>query len=202
VGYTRTLAGWLGMDPAEVGRAVTAVVRRPPQQQQHPDSGEETPRRSSLAELPSDLTTRLERDALMAVLQQPGMVGEPLVRRAVAAAFTTPSLAVVRDGIAGSIDHLSSADWLDRVIEEVPVPFAGLVKELGVAPIPARDEKALAAYCIGVVTGLIDRDLSRSKAELLGRLQRTDAREDAERFRDLQQQLARIEQERRALRDD
>jgi len=202
VGYTRTLAGWLGMDPAEVGRAVAAVARRPPQQQHHPDAGEEAPRRSSLAELPSDLTTRLERDALMAVLQQPGMVGEPLVRRAVAAALTTPSLAVVRDGIAGSIDHLSSADWLDRVIEEVPVPFAELVKELGVAPIPARDEKALAAYCTGVVTGLIDRDLSRSKAELLGRLQRTDAREDAERFRDLQQQLARIEQERRALRED
>ena len=138
----------------------------------------------------------------MAVLQHPESVDLALARRAAYAAFSNASLAVVRDGIAGSLDHYTAADWLDRVIDEVPAPFATLVKELAVAPIPVKGDDELTMYCTGVTSALVDRDLSRKKAELLGRLQRTDSGMEPDRFRELQHELARIEQERRLLRAD
>jgi len=68
-----------------------------------------------------------------------------------------------------------------------------------VAPIPERPE-LIGAYCRDVVAGLIDRDLLRQKKDLLGALQRTDARADAPRYGQIQLDLVRVEGERRALR--
>jgi DNA primase len=152
--------------------------------------------------LPSDPATRLERDAIMAILQQPTEVGRPLVERAAQAGFSNASLAVVRDAIATSLDDLESPRWLERIIEEVPAPFATLVKELGLAPIPEKSGRELAVYCQGIASSLVDRDLLRQKAELLGRLQRTDAQGEPERYAEIQRQLVRVEGERRALRDE
>ena len=253
VGYVRTLAGWLGMDPAEVGRAVARSASDLPRQgaggalgrSGAPISGHARPagqagghpggasatrsgsgardsstsvalsdrdrdrpsdppeeRRASILDLPNDLAVRLERDALMALLQHPEAVDRELALRASQSAFVNPSLAVVRDGIAGSMEHYASPNWLTFVIDEVPIPFQTMVKELGVAPIPVKEDRELAVYCTGVTSALIDRDLSRRKAELLGRLQRTDAAAEPDRSRELQRELARIEQERRLLRGD
>jgi DNA primase len=53
-----------------------------------------------------------------------------------------------------------------------------------------------------VTVSLIERDLLRRKAELLGALQRSDATADPERYRALQRQLVDIEAERRRVRGD
>ncbi len=217
VGYVRTLAGWLGLDPAEVGRAVTAARTAGGQTQAASAAASRNDRRQNAApeephqevqagpsmnDLPNDLATRMERDAAMALLQHPESVPLALAQRALASAFVNPSLAVVRDGIAGSMEAWASASWLDRVIEEVPLPFATLVKELGLAPIPVRGDAALEAYCLGIVSNLIDRDLLRIKSELLGKLQRLERDADPAVSRGLQQELVRVERERRALRED
>jgi DNA primase len=204
VGYVRNLAGWLGMDPSEVARAVSAARSRP-QEPAKPRYGEtpvETPPETgpSMMQLPTDPATRLERDSLMAMLQHPESIGVSLVQRASRAAYSNASLAVVRDGIAASMDAFESTDWLDRVIREVPAPFARLVKELGVAPIPEKEGRELTIYCQGVTANLIDRDLLRRKAELLGSLQRTDGAAEPQRYREIQVELVRIEAERRELR--
>jgi len=52
-----------------------------------------------------------------------------------------------------------------------------------------------------VAVALIDRDLLRQKAELLGRLQRTDA-SDREVYVAIQRELVRVEAERRNLREE
>src|SRR5690554_5101493 len=113
IGYVRNLAGWLGMDPNEVGRAVSAAKSRPtdspgpsaqshtrqpaePGGQAHPPVEESGP---SISNLPSDPATRLERDAIITILQQPTEVGRPLVERAAQAGFANASLAVVRVAI-------------------------------------------------------------------------------------------------------
>ncbi|MCU1546281.1 MAG: primase [Homoserinimonas sp.] len=235
IGYVRNLAGWLGMDIAEVGRAVSAAKKRSavegapvtdeggrsrsarpdldrhdqrgePDQRSAPDeNGKLNQRREqgpSLTLLPSDPATRLERDAVMAMLQLPSEVGRDLALRASQASFTNASLAVVRDGIAASFDDFDSPQWLDRVIAAVPEPFAMLVKELGVAPIPERGGRELAGYCHGITISLIDRDLLRKKAELLGRLQRTDASAEREKYLEIQRGLVRLEADRRALTED
>ena len=212
--YVRDLAKRLGMDPTEVGRTVRAVAGRASadasrapgpggQGGQGTQPGGPVPERApSISDLPRDLVTRLERDAIMAILQHPEAVGRPLADRAVQVAYSNASLAVVRDGIAVSMDAFESANWLDRVIEEVPQPFATLVKELGVAPIPVGDAADLPIYCAGVTSALIDKDLVRRKRELLGQLQRLDGLADPAKSREIQQQLVVVEQERRLLRDD
>ena len=207
VGYVRNLARWLGMDPAEVGRAVSAAQRSTPRSSTGNSPAVDRPddsqlgRGPALIELPGDLATRLERDALMALLQHPEAVSADLAHRAAAVTFSNASLAVVRDGIAASMDEWATSGWLERVIREVPTPFATLVTELGVAPIPVKDEAELPAYCTGVTAALIDRDLLRRKGELLGQLQRIDAA-DATHSRQLQEELMLVEKQRRALRTD
>jgi len=202
VGYVRNLAGWLGMEPGEVGRAVAsargAARGSTPDQSPVSRAPETVP---DLMRLATDPATRLERDALMAILQYPGEVGADRIRRASAVAFVDNSLAVVRDAIATSLEYVAEPDWLARVAAEVPAPFETLVKQLGVAPIPERAE-LMGTYCIGVTSALIDRDLLRQKRDLLGALQRLDSVAEPERYAQVQRDLVNVEAERRALRDD
>ena len=167
-----------------------------------PVAAEPAPSAPSLLDLPPDLTTRQERDAVMAILQQPTVVGADLVARAVGVTLTTPSLAVVKDAIAVSLDHLDDPRWLDVVLEQTPEWYAPLVKELAVAPLPEREGREITTYCQGIVRSLVERDLLRRKAELMGQLMRTDARADPERHRELQRVLVEVEAERRSVRTE
>jgi len=234
VGYVRSLAGWLGMEPDEVSRAVTgaraAVARTPARGTQERDTpareaaarsagadggrgasgatlteappvGEGRANEINLTELPTDPITRGERDALMAMLQHPDAVGHELMSRAMRVRFGNPTLAVVRDGIAASIDQASAPDWLQHVGAQVPADFLSLVIQLGVAPIPQRED-AVDAYCEGVVAALVDRDLLRQKAEVLGAMQRAKSEGDQERWDRLSRESVALETERRQLRKE
>ncbi len=216
-GYTRELARMLGMELGEVTRAVRSAGGRP-----KAGTGERSASTSSsidgtgrgggtaadaparpfsIADLPNDPSTRLERDALQVMLQYPDAVGADLLRHAVDSRFGNASLAVVRDGIASVLASPDPSIRVDRIVEEVPAPFAGIVHQLAVSPVPQRSEAELAAYVTGVVSALVDRELLRQKSELLGRLQRTD-RDDVTTYTTLQRALVELETERRALRTD
>jgi DNA primase len=197
IGYRRSTAGWLGVEIAEVERAVKAVGR--PAQQQ-PQQVVEWPSGPNLTQLATDPLTRLERDAVMAILQHPTDVGADLIARFGEVRFGDESLAVVRDAIVTSAASIEG-NWLPTVTAEVPEHYAMLVQQLAVAPIPQRDD-LIASYCVGVVTALIDRDLLRQKKDLLGALQRLDKEAQGEKYRELQQDLVRIEADRRAVRAD
>ena len=216
IGYVRNLAGWLGMDPTEVQRAVRAsggsanqrssTPQRPSTAQGQPErepsvASPATEDEPSITRLRTDTATRTERDVLMAILQHPDYVGERLLAKAVRIGFTDGDLGVVRDAIAVNLAMAAAPDWAARVTAEVPQRFGKLVNELTVAPIPAREDK-MPGYCRSIVTDFIDRDLLREKVELMGAMQRLDATADAERFSAVQRDLVRIETERRALRDE
>jgi DNA primase len=196
VGYRRSTAGWLGVDIAEVERAVKAVGRSAPPQ----EAPRERPSGPNLTQLATDPLTRLERDAVMAILQHPDAVGLDLISRFGDVRFSDESLAVVRDAIVTSAAAID-ANWLTTISAEVPEHYAILVQQLAIAPIPQRDE-LMASYCVGVVTALIDRDLLRQKKELLGALQRLDKEAQAEKYGELQRELVRIEADRRAVRSE
>ncbi|WP_105033818.1 DNA primase [Cryobacterium aureum] len=208
-GYTRELARMLGVDMGDVAKAVTnaqsgarASASGGPNAPRHSGGVEVMPERPfSLVELPTDPVTRLERDGLMAMLQRPTLIGRDILDSAVQTSFANTSLAVVRDAIAASLPHFEAADWLDRIVTEVPDGFKNLVQELAMANLPERTEKDVARYVRDITIVLIDKDLLRLKAELLGRLQRADA-SDAAMYRTLQRELVRVEAERRALRDE
>ncbi len=212
-GYTRELARMLGVELGEVTRAVRTAASRPKSGEsgggQSAASGPagsteatDAPERPfSITQLPGDPATRLERDALQAMVQHPDTVGADLLRHAIDCRFGNPSLAVIRDGIASVLASSDPQVRVDRVIAEVPAPFASLVQQLAVAPMPHRNEAELTVYVQGVVGALVDRELLRQKSELLGRLQRTD-RTDVAAYAALQRALVEIETERRALRAD
>ncbi|RXZ86434.1 DNA primase [Agromyces atrinae] len=206
-GYARELARMLGVDLAEVSRAVASAGRRDRgTSTEAPAKGDAatapaTERPYSISDLPADPATRLERDALQAILQHSDILGPDLLHQAVDCRFGNQALAVVRDGIAANIDTLASPTGIDTLLADVPKPFAGLVQQLVVAPLPERTERELTAYVRGVVTALIDRELLRQKAELLGRLQRTD-RTDVEAYGAVQRALVLVEADRRALRSE
>ncbi|WP_026851194.1 DNA primase [Glaciibacter superstes] len=207
-GYTHQLSRMLGVDLAEVTRAVrTAQSRsRTPDAAPQGRSGDRNPEPQpeppfSIVELPTDPTTRLERDGLMAMLQHPDVIGADLMTRAAQTTFTNQSLAIVRDGVAANADHASAADWISRVVADVPEPLANLVKQLAVAPLPERTEGDVRRYVRDIAVALVDRDLLRQKADLLGRLQRTDAA-NREIYVAVQRELVRVETERRSLREE
>jgi DNA primase len=290
VGYSRNLAGWLGMDPSEVSRAVASARSAgpksssdsgssrprgsgarggdngqgsanqspaqlsPPRQNaggvaQESDRGnspysgsshrvgESQPRHSteqsppphgaleadwrtqdapssqwdpeqqprevgpSIVDLPTDQATRLERDALMAMLQHPTDIGREMLARATQVGFSNVTLSVVRDAIATSLDAMETPEWVAAVISEVPPSFASLVQQLAIAPIPQRAEQ-IALYCQEITASLVGLDLLRAKADLLGSLQRTDAAADPERYARIQRDLLNVERERRTLRNE
>ncbi|HRP98942.1 MAG TPA: toprim domain-containing protein, partial [Terrimesophilobacter sp.] len=212
-GYVRNLAGWLGLDPAEVTRAVSGVSKTSPSRPAASDSSraqgsatdaDTTPAADepTMTRLPADPVTRLERDAIMAILQQPAEVGRDLLVRATGVTLGNATLSVVLDGVASSLDALDGGNWLERVRSEVPAPFTRLVTELGVAPLPEKAGRELTLYCQAIVGSLIEKHLLARKRELLGSLQRTDTTEQPERYRELQRELMKIEDERRRYRPE
>ncbi|OIH96262.1 DNA primase [Curtobacterium sp. MCBA15_001] len=223
-GYVRELAGWLGMDMADVRRAVEGARSRASADQGRGGAGQGGSGRggvpvgqagpggamvapadepvAGIRSLPNDPITRMERDAVMAMVQQPTSVGAPLLGLAAAATFSAPMLAVVRDAVVANVDALGATDWLDRLSSDVPAPVRGLVSELALAPIPARNDEDLAIYCRGIVVALVERDLLARKASLLGQLQRADPNENAERRAEIQRQLVDLDAQRMRLRAD
>lgn len=153
---------------------------------------------SSLRQAP---TTWLERDALMAMLQQGPSIGEELLQQAVTAQVLEPNLRVVRDALSAALPHLGQAGWLDAVQAATPPTHHELVRELAMAPMPQRNQDQLAAYSRDVVVSLLDRDLISLKSELLARLQRIGDHTDPASRR-IQEQLVALEAARRGLRDE
>ena len=211
-GYTRELARMLGSELAEVQQAVRTVERNPrgrgesgPQpapQQPWGDAPPEPERpRIGLSSLRNAPTTWLERDALMAMLQQGEAVGSDLLQQAVTAQVREPNLRVVRDAIATALPALGTPGWLDTVLESAPESHRGLARELAIAPMPQRRPELIAAYARDVVISLLDRDLLALKQELLARHQRIGDASDPGARR-IQQQLVALEAARRGLREE
>ena len=211
-GYTRELARMLGMELGEVQRAVRGSAKssrtRPgdPRAPQEPGqygnqqfSAEAERPRATLASLPSTPGVRLERDALMAMIQQSEMVGPELMAQAVTAEVGDPALRVVRDAIGASLETLGQAGWFEQVMAEAPEPYRELIRELAFAPMPQNKPELLPAYSRDVIASLLDRDLLSLKSELVSRMQRIGDPSDPGSRR-IQEQLAALESARRSLR--
>jgi DNA primase len=150
--------------------------------------------------LENDPSTRLERDALMALLQYPEKVGAALAGDAVQSGIMNANLATVRDAIGANLTELGGDSWIERIQGDVPDDFRPLVTQLAVAPLPEREDREMQIYVRGIVGALIERDLVRRKSELVGRLQRTPV-DQGEQSREIQRELLELETKRRALKE-
>jgi DNA primase len=214
-GYTRELARITGVDVLEAQAAVARGGSRTGAKQASAapngtnggdgtNGSDGTPAGvdgSAPIVLGTDPATRMERDALMAMLQMPSDVGADLLAQAAQSFVSNPSLAVVRDAIGANADNLDQMTWIERVTGDVPDNIRALVMQLAVAPIPERSEKEMAAYARAIVVSLVERDVVRRKADLVSRMQRLDPAA-TEESREIQRQLLDLEAQRRALRDE
>jgi len=200
-GYARELAGWLGMNPADVARELTSAPRAQagPAVTGDADPGES--KAYQLSSLAQDPVTMLERDALMVLLQHPELVDAQRATAVLATQFSHGALALVRDAMISAFEHYTTPVWVTKVTEETPAALATLVGQLAVAPLPGGADQ-IDRYCMGVTATLLDRELLRKKAELLSSLQRSDPESDAPGYRELQEKLVALEKERRDLRGD
>ena len=202
-GYARELAGWLGMNPTDVAREIRQGASAPstPAYTASAVGESEQTEPYQLSSLSSDPVTALERDGLMVLLQLPDAVPLERAGAVLRTQFSHGALALVRDAMVSAFEHYQSPGWVTKVTEETPQALATLVGQLAVAPLPQKPDQ-VARYALGVTSSLLDRELLRTKAELMSSLQRSDAQADPQGYRALQEQLVAIEAERRTLREE
>jgi DNA primase len=210
-GYARELARITGVDVLEaqaaVARGGSRDAAKPSTAQRTASTGasaqdsETPPGASTPIVLGNDPATRMEREALMAMLQMPSDVGPELLAQAVQSYVANPSLAIVRDAIGANLEDVSPTSWIERVSSDVPDNVRALVTQLAVAPLPERSEREMATYASAIVMSLIERDLVRKKADLVSRMQRLDPSATDE-SREIQRQLLDLEAQRRRFRDE
>jgi DNA primase len=224
LGYARSLARWIGIDTEEVRREVARAAATPttrPGARSRSDggrpdggagatSGEATPVGTVAgpplpAPDPRDPVARVERQALVVVLQYPQHV--PAAFDALDEdAFGVPAWRAVHTAVraAGGVAAgraVGGGAWVESVVEQAGEAVAPLVTELAVAPVPEDREELIGAYVADVVRALVDLGLTRRIADAKSRLQRLDPSADPDAYQAAFSDLLAIEKERRDLRE-
>jgi DNA primase len=187
--YTRTVAGWLGVEVEQVANEVARATRigartagpatgggsgtgfdsmterehgHQPGQEQGDGHGDEHAFEMTRPDL-RDPVVAAERQLLQAALQFPNLVDPAGFDSIAADSFSAPAHRGVHDAIqaAGGIGaaRAGGSRWADRVTEAAALTVRPLVSELAVAPVPAK---------VDPLTGLPGR---RYVDELLVRIQ-------------------------------
>ena len=215
--YTRSLAGWIGMDISEVARAVrTSGNSRPASNGRGaaPEASAPMPARRG----PEDPVSKIERQALEALVQYPMYVVGSGFEELGGEAFSVPSYRAVHDAIraAGGLDaflklfrqaeeHFGKGEkkavqaatraFVDDVRELMIPEVAAVLMELAVAPLPQDREDQLRAYCRGAMGAMVRLDVTRRLADANANLQRLS--EDDPQYTQAFRELMRLEEVRR-----
>ena len=219
--YTRQLAGWLGMDIPTVEQAIRAAGRvevisheaRPGEIEM---AGAGRPVSVPERRGPEDPVSRIERQALEAVLQHPLYAVGSGFEELDGQSFTVPTHRAVHDAIraVGGLDAftqmmrqaeahfgpgenatLAASRHFVQVVLETAGEFIGpAVTQLAVAPLPVAGEADVRSYCRGVVAAMVRMDLTRKLGEARAALSRLS--EDDPTYSDTFRELMRLEQRR------
>ncbi|MEE1620049.1 DNA primase [Zafaria sp. J156] len=151
----------------------------------------------------NDPVTRMERESLEVVLQQPAMLTPEQWQAFYEARFLAPAHAAVHAAVrAAGASGATPSRWVEAIRQEVPEPLRPLVSEMAVMPLPANSTEALARYCRDIMNRLFELQITHQKAERIGQLQRMDPAADPEGFQRINRELMELEIRRRALRGD
>ncbi|MFI7581306.1 DNA primase [Kocuria kalidii] len=211
--YARQLAGWLGLEPSEVQRAVDAAGRtqRDERPAPHQPAEAETSGQAPV-ELPDprEPVARMEREALETVIQCPDLMQERHWEEFGLSVFRYPVHGAVHDAVLAARTELpgggsavpSGQVWVDAVRGHLPEPLHGYLAELAVTPLPATTQQQLERYTADILNRLFELQINRRKSDRLAELQRTDPSGQRDRYQQLQRELLELEMQRRGLRQD
>ncbi|NLS09534.1 DNA primase [Nesterenkonia sp. MY13] len=198
--YTRELAGWMGVDPDEVEKAMTEAPRAQPRRQSAPEENS-TPGPQYQRPDTRDPAVMMERQALEVILQHPARLTAEQWEEIFTVRFTAPAHQALHDGIRiAAAEATDPRTWVETVRQEVPEPLRPLVSELAVTALPAKTEAHLDRYCYEILNRLVELKIQHEKANLLGQLQRMDPAASPEEYRKVNAELMELERRRRSLR--
>jgi DNA primase len=193
--YVRKLAGDLGMEVEEVGRAVAAAAGRsglpvaPPAPRAAPDAN--SPR------------SLVERETLKLALQEPALSG-PMFDAVDHTAYAHPVHEAVRLAIAeagGAASATSGPGWIEAVRDACgDLGAQAIVGELAVEPLRV-DGDPTPTYVAVQLAQLQLFALNRRIADAKSRLQRVNPVTNQEEYNQLFGELVSLEQHARALRE-
>lgn len=204
-GYVRELAGWLGMDVDSVHAAVqrapkASAVKRPAERHQASQSVDGAPEQNFRPDF-RDPVARMEKEALEVILQRPESLSQEQWKALFTSQFKVPVYSAIQAAIlAAARNAQDTSNWVQHVTAEVPQPLYSFVTELAVAPLPASTEEDVMRYSRDIMNRLLEMQITEQKADLIGKLQRSDSEMDPEGFQAIQQRLVELENQRRFLR--
>lgn len=192
--YTRQLADWTSLDVSEVSSIVAAAGKAGVAQRAAPL----TPDRVITPPKTDDPQSRQERQILEILIQKPEFFSKLQLRRLAAASFTSASNNRLLALIASNEDSLAEADWVSILMQAEP-DLADSIRALAMAELPVRTQAELERYAKGIVKSALMQALLREKKDLLAALKRLDTASSPEAATAIQQELLKLEQERRSL---
>ena len=222
--YGRRLAGQLGLEEAEVARAVAQSGR----DQQHgrpagegrlaptasstghgvgseavPGEPDADPHRLDPPD-PQDPATRVEREALEVLVQIPTFVEpgqwEMLSSHGVRYRMHRELLeGVLAARAEQSGAQRSGAEWVNAIRSAAHPGTQSLLAELSVAMIPAATEAQARNYAQGIINRLLSQELVHRKGDRIAELNRLDPNRDRAQWEAVQRELLQLEQQRRRL---
>jgi len=222
VEYTRTVAGWLGVEVEQVAAEVARTSRtasRTTKPGAEPRGAADQPAAGEGVEeafvLPRpdlrDPVVVAERELLQTVLQFPRCVDPADFQAIEPSDFAAPAHRAVHEAIRaaggpGAGARSSSAAWVDQVMDAAASGVRSLVSELTVAPLPVQFDPATGLPEPRYVTALLVRvqevALTRRIDNALSAMRRmgTDDRPDPDAARELSIQLQSLQRAQVALR--
>ncbi len=225
--YTRTVAGWIGVEVEQVQAEVARAGRIARAERAGRGDGgadlhaglgdvavpEPSPQEAS-ASLPApnlrDPVVFAERQLLQSLLQYPGQFVPEEVDAIDPAAFTAPAHGAVFDGIrgAGGVQpSLSAAAWADKVAQAAPLAVRGLVSELAVDQLPTRFDAATGQpeqrYIASLLMRVREVALTRQIGDAMSSMRRmaADPAADPSATRELGARLQGLQRELADLRE-
>jgi DNA primase len=200
--YARQLAGWLGVDVAQVTAAAAAHREQPKRSREVPAAVPAVePLSGPVGPDPADRSLFVDRESCKLVLQRPDLIGDRFDELP-SDAFAHPGYdavsAAVR-AVGGAAAATPGANWLAAVRDAADSDAArSLITALAVEPILADDD-VVPRYATEQLDRLADRALERRIVDVKATLERLPV--DGPDYQEVFAELLALEQQRRAIRD-
>ncbi|CAB4625858.1 unannotated protein [freshwater metagenome] len=210
--YTRELAGWVNLEGNEVAALVDAAAKSAKQ-----DAVKDL-RRDSAPEDLVDLMTkdsdagdrfsqpnladpisRFERQVLEVLVQIPESFQADQLIRIIRDGFSTPAHNAILEAIGNSLSSLGSDEWMNSIARSLEPELQSMLRSVAAQSLPAKNKEELIRYGQGVIARALINALAHDKANLLSMLRRADVADDPQQSAQIQQDLVKLEAERRKL---
>jgi DNA primase len=210
--YTRELAGWVSLEGNEVAALVDAAAKSAKQ-----DAVKDLRRDSAPEELVDSFTeesdsgdrfsqpnladpiSRFERQVLEVLIQIPESFKADQLIRIIRDGFSAPAHNAILEAIGNSLSSLGSDEWMNSIARSLAPELQSMLRSVAAQALPAKNKEELIRYGQGVIARALINALAHEKANLLSMLRRADVADDPQQSAQIQQDLVKLEAERRKL---